>query len=241
MKGVVLAGGTGSRLAPLTNVTNKHLLPVGGYPMIYYPVSRLVSAGIRDILVVTGGHHREDVVRVLGSGDRWDADFTYRVQKEPGGVAQAVGLAEEYVGDERFVVILGDNIFREDLAPYLEHYRRQESGARVLLKQVENPQRFGVAELRDDTIVKIHEKPEEPPSSYCVTGLYMYDRMAFDYIDELEPSRRGELEISGVNNRYIEQDTMCYDVLDSWWIDAGTFPDYLRCHERVSELGAPVP
>lgn len=241
MKGVVLAGGTGSRLAPLTSVTNKHLLPVGGYPMIFYPVHRLVSAGIRDLLVVTGGDHREDVVRVLGSGDRWDADITYRVQKEPGGVAQAVGLAEDYVGDERFVVLLGDNIFGDDLTLYLENYRRQEVGARVLLKRVENPDRFGVAELRNDTIVKIHEKPENPPSPYCVTGMYMYDSTCFDYIRDLEPSGRGELEISGVNNRYINDEAMCYDVFNSWWIDAGTFPDYLRCHEQVSDLGRPVP
>jgi glucose-1-phosphate thymidylyltransferase len=235
MKGVVLAGGTGSRLRPLTEVTNKHLLPVGKHPMIYHPISKLVQAGIDDIVVVTGIDHVEDVVRLLENEDRWDVSFGYRIQKRAGGIADALGLAEDFVGHEKMIVILGDNIFDDRIDDYVSAYENQPSGARIMLKEVDEPERFGVPAIEGDRITEIYEKPDEPPTSYCVTGLYMYDSQVFEFIDNIEPSDRGELEITDVNNLYIEHDQLKFDVFDSWWTDAGTLSSYRRANELVWE------
>ncbi|WP_124727458.1 sugar phosphate nucleotidyltransferase [Staphylospora marina] len=235
MKGVVLAGGTGSRLFPLTKITNKHLLPVGKYPMIYHPISKLVECGIRQILIVTGVEHMGDVVRLLGSGKDFSAEFTYRVQDEPGGIAQALSLAEEFAAGNRVVVLLGDNVFEDSLVPYVEEYRRQSSGAKILLKEVPDPHRFGVAEVRGNRILSVEEKPDRPKSSLCVTGIYMYDRNVFDYIRGLTPSARGEYEITDVNNLYIRNGQMTFNVLKGWWTDAGTPESLLRANRYAAE------
>jgi len=223
IKGVVLAGGTGSRLMPLTKVTNKHLLAVGKKPMIYYPVEKLVSAGIEEILIVTGVDHMGDVVNLLGSGKNFSCRFTYKVQDQAGGIAQALALAENFAGDGGLVVILGDNIFKASLKPYLKKFVSQETGARVLLKQVAHPQRFGVAEIKDGKVTKIIEKPKNPKTNHAVTGIYFYDNTVFKKIKTLKPSGRGELEITDVNNAYINENRLEYDVLSGWWTDAGTF------------------
>jgi len=233
LKGVVLAGGTGSRLMPLTKVTNKHLLPVGRKPMIYYPISKLVGAGIEQILVVTGVEHMGDVVSLLGSGSGFGCQFTYKVQDEAGGIAQALGLAENFANGGPLAIILGDNIFQANLKGYVERFAAQKSGARVLLKQVTNPERFGVAEVSNGKVSNIEEKPEEPKSNYIVTGIYFYDGSVFDIIQNLRPSGRGELEITDVNNAYIARGELAYDVLDGWWTDAGTFGSLTRANELV--------
>lgn len=233
LKGVVLAGGTGSRLMPLTKITNKHLLPVGQKPMIYYPVEKLISAGIDQILVVTGVEHMGDVVGLLGSGREFGCQFTYRVQDEAGGIAQALGLAEDFSGGCSLAVILGDNIFQASLKSYVEKFVSQKAGARILLKQVPNPQRFGVVEFSEGKIVRIEEKPRQPKSDYAVTGIYFYDAAVFDIIRTLKPSRRGELEISDVNDTYIARGQMAYDILQGWWTDAGTFESLCRANELV--------
>ncbi len=236
MKGVILAGGTGSRLFPLTKVTNKHLLPVGKYPMIYHPVFKLKEAGIDEILIVTGADHMGDVVNLLGSGKDMGVRFTYKVQDEAGGIAQALGLAEHFVGNDKCVVILGDNIFRKDVSEFVDNFRKQERGAKVLIKSVNDPHRFGVADVLDDRIVSIEEKPKNPKSSFAVTGIYMYDSDVFNIIKTLKPSGRGELEITDVNNEYIRRGTMTYDILDSWWTDAGTFESLIRANELATDL-----
>jgi glucose-1-phosphate thymidylyltransferase len=227
MKGVVLAGGTGSRLYPLTKVTNKHLLPVGRKPMIYYPIERLLQAGIKEILIVTGTEHVGAVVNLLGSGKDFNCRFTYKVQDEAGGIAQALGLAENFAGGDDVTVILGDNIFQDDLTPYLQEYAKQGGGAKLLLKEVTDPQRFGVAELKDNLIVGIEEKPKRPKSNKAVTGIYIYDAQVFDYIKTLKPSGRGELEITDVNNKYIAGRKCTYNIFQGFWTDAGT-PESLR-------------
>ncbi|BAS27967.1 sugar phosphate nucleotidyltransferase [Limnochorda pilosa] len=234
MKGVILAGGTGSRLFPLTKVTNKHLLPVGRYPMIYHPIAKLAEAGVHDVLVVTGTEHMGDVVGLLGSGRALGMEFTYRVQDEAGGIAQALGLAEGFVGEDRCVVILGDNIFEESIAPYVERFAAQEEGARILLKEVPDPERYGVAEIEGERIAGIEEKPRRPKSAYSVTGVYMYDARVFDIVKTLRPSRRGELEITDVNNAYIRLGMLHYDILQGWWTDAGT-PASLALANRLAE------
>ena len=239
MKGVVLAGGTGSRLFPLTRVTNKHLLPVGRYPMIYHPLLRLRRAGITDIVLVTSPEHMGDVVNLLGSGSRLGVDLTYRVQDEPGGIAQALGLCESFVGNEPFVVVLGDNILGEDLTPHVAAFERQMAsggGARVLLKEVPDPERYGVPEIDGDRIVRVIEKPQTPPSSYSVIGIYFYEPRVFEYIHALTPSQRGELEISDVSNRYAERGTLTYGVLDAWWGDAGTFEGLEEANRLARDL-----
>ncbi len=228
MKGVVLAGGTGSRLLPLTKVTNKHLLPVGRYPMIYHPVAKLAEAGIHEIMIVTGVDHIGDIVGVLGSGRSLGLSFTYRVQDRAGGIAEALGLAQDFVREDKCVVILGDNIFEDSLTSYVENYVRQAQGARILLKEVTDPERFGVAEVRGGRLVSIEEKPMTPKSNLAVTGVYMYDAAAFAVIASLEPSKRGELEITDVNNQYIEDGRMEFDILRGWWTDAGTFESLAR-------------
>jgi len=233
LRGVVLAGGTGSRLMPLTKVTNKHLLPVARKPMIYYPIEKLTSAGIDRILVVTGIEHMGDVVSLLGSGRELSCHFTYRVQDEAGGIAQALSLAEDFSNDRPLAVILGDNVFEAPLSGYAERFITQGKGARLLLKQVSRPNRFGVAEVDGDRVVSIEEKPRRPKSSYAVTGIYFYDAAVFDIIKGLKPSARGELEITDVNNAYMEKGQLAYDILDGWWSDAGTFESLSMVSELV--------
>ncbi len=233
LKGIILAGGTGSRLMPLTKVTNKHLLPVGQKPMIYYPIEKLTSIGIEEILIVTGVEHMGDVVSLLGSGKQFGCRFTYKVQDEAGGIAQALGLAESFSQRQPIVAILGDNIFKASLKDYADRFLSQKTGARVLLKQVPNPQRFGVALISDGKITGIEEKPEKPKSDYAITGIYFYDASVFDTIKGLKPSARGELEITDVNNAYIAKGRLAYDILDGWWTDAGTFESLVRANELV--------
>ncbi len=233
LRGVVLAGGTGSRLMPLTKVTNKHLLPVGQKPMIYYPIEKLTSAGIEEVLIVTGVEHMGDVVSLLGSGKEFGCRFTYKVQDEAGGIAQALSLAENFAGGNPVAVILGDNVFRAGLKRYAERFSEQGGGARILIKKVPDPRRFGVAELADGKVVGIEEKPGKPKSDYAVTGIYFYDGEVFDVIRTLKPSARGELEITHVNQAYIEKGRMHYDILEGWWSDAGTFESLERANELV--------
>lgn len=235
MKGVILAGGTGSRLLPLTKVTNKHLLPVGDKPMIYYPIERLVGAGIEELLIVTGVEHMGDVVGLLGSGRDFGCRFTYKVQDEAGGIAQALGLAENFAGGDRLAVVLGDNIFQDELKADAERFARQSSGARILLKEVPDPQRFGVAEVRDGRVIGIEEKPTAPTSSFAVTGIYFYDADVFEIVRTLEPSGRGELEISDVNNAYVERGDLTFGMLEGWWSDAGTFESLARVQTLVRQ------
>ncbi len=234
MKGVVLAGGTGSRLYPLSKVTNKHLLPVGKYPMIYYPISKLKDAGINDILIVTGKEHAGAIVNLLGSGCEMGLKFTYKIQDQPGGIAQALGLAEDFAANGPCTVILGDNIFEESISEYVKKFGLQENGAKILLKDVEDPWRFGIAELAGSMVLSIEEKPQAPKSNYAVTGIYLYDSSVFSIIRALVPSRRGELEISDVNNEYITRGTLTYEELKGWWSDAGTFESLQRAN-RLAE------
>ena len=233
LRGIILAGGTGSRLMPLTKVTNKHLLPIGQKPMIYYPIEKLTSIGVEEILIVTGIEHMGDVVSLLGSGKQFGCRFTYKVQDEAGGIAQALGLAENFAQRKPVVVILGDNVFEANLKDYADRFISQKAGARVLLKQVPNPQRFGVAQVSGDKIIAIEEKPKKPKSDYAIIGIYFYDALVFDIIRELKPSARGELEITDVNNAYIAKSRLAYDILEGWWTDAGTFESLDRANELV--------
>ena len=233
LRGIVLAGGTGSRLMPLTKVTNKHLLPVGQKPMIFYPIEKLTTAGIEEILIVTGVEHMGDVVSLLGSGKDFNCRFTYKVQDEAGGIAQALALAENFAQNQPIAVILGDNIFQANLKSYAEKFIAQGAGARILLREVADPQRFGVAELADGKIIGIEEKPEQPKSNYAVTGIYFYDGEVYDIIRTLKPSARGELEITHVNDAYIAKGQLAYDILQGWWTDAGTFESLTRASELV--------
>lgn len=228
MKGIILAGGTGSRLYPLTKVTNKHLLPVGRKPMIFYPISKLTECGIEEILIVTGLEHMGDIVNLLGSGKEFKCRFTYKVQDEAGGIAQALALAEDFSQGERVVVILGDNIFQDDFKPFAKKFSSQKSGARLLLKEVDDPERFGVVEFEDGRIITIEEKPKKPKSKFAVTGAYFYDAQVFSLIKKLKPSHRGELEISDVNSAYLKSGALEYDTLSGWWSDAGTFESLER-------------
>lgn len=236
MKGIILAGGTGSRLYPLTKVTNKHLLPVGKYPMIFHAVNKLKQAGIYDILIVTGKEHMGEVVNLLGSGREIGVEFTFKVQDEAGGIAQALDLAKQFVGNDQMVVILGDNVFADDITPYVHNFREQKKGAKILLQEVHDPQRYGVAELNGDRIVSIEEKPKQPKSNLAVTGIYMFDATVFDIIKTLKPSGRGELEITDVNNAYIDRNELTYDVLQGWWTDAGTHASWVKANELSKDL-----
>jgi len=231
MKGIILAGGTGSRLFPLTKVTNKHLLPVGRKPMIFHPIDKLLEAGIKEILIVTGVDHMGDVVSLLGSGREFGCEFTYRVQDEAGGIAQALGLARNFVHTDQMVVILGDNIFADNIKPFVANFRKQGKGAKILLKKVDDPERYGVAELQGQRVIGIEEKPKKPKSQFAVTGIYMYDAAVFDIIKTLKPSGRGELEITDVNNAYIARKRMTCDILEGWWTDAGTFDSLKRAND----------
>jgi glucose-1-phosphate thymidylyltransferase len=236
MKGIILAGGLGTRLRPLTKVTNKHLLPVYHKPMIYYPLETLVAAGIHDIMVVTGGNNAGDFLRLLGNGKEFGLrHLHYAYQEGEGGIAEALSLAESFVDDDPMCVFLGDNLIEKSIRDYVEHYRSRGRGGRILLKEVPDPQRFGVPELDGDRVVRIIEKPRVPPSKYAVTGIYMYDCRVFDIIKTLKPSDRGELEITDVNNQYIAWGEMSYDVLDGWWTDAGTIDSLLRASNLICE------
>jgi len=235
LRGIVLAGGTGSRLMPLTKVTNKHLLPVGQKPMIFYPIEKLTAISIEEILIVTGVEHMGDVVSLLGSGRNFGCRFTYKVQDEAGGIAQALALAENFADNHPIAVILGDNIFQDNLKSYADKFIAQQAGARILLKQVPYPQRFGVAELSEGKIIGIEEKPEQPKSDYAVTGIYFYDSAVFDIIRTLQPSGRGELEITHVNQAYIAKDQLAHDIIDGWWTDAGTFESLNKANELVAK------
>jgi glucose-1-phosphate thymidylyltransferase len=235
MKGVVLAGGTGSRLSPLTKITNKHLLPIYDQPMVYYPIQTLVDAGIRDILIVTGGRNAGDFLRLLGNGKHFGlAHLNYTYQEGEGGIADALALAEHFADGRKLCVILGDNIIEGHIREAVEEFRRQPGGARILLKEVPDAERFGVAEIQGDRIVGIEEKPARPKSNYAVTGIYMYDNTVFDKIRTLVPSRRGELEITDVNNAYIAEGAMTFSYLEGWWTDAGTFDSLLRAANLVA-------
>ncbi|MFC4599687.1 sugar phosphate nucleotidyltransferase [Cohnella hongkongensis] len=236
MKGVILAGGTGSRLLPLTKVTNKHLLPVGRYPMIFHSIAKLKEADILDILIVTGKEHMGDVVNLLGSGREMGVTFTYKVQDEPGGIAQALGLAEQFVGTDSMVVILGDNVFSDSIAQHVSSFRKQGSGARILLKEVPDPTRYGVPDLQGKKITSIDEKPSQPKSHYAVTGIYMFDASVFDIIKKLKPSKRGELEITDVNNEYVRKELLMYDELQGWWTDAGTHSSLKVANELAKDV-----
>lgn len=239
IKGVVLAGGLGSRLYPLTKITNKHLLPVGRCPMIYHPIYTLANAGVKDVMVVTGGNNAGDFLRLLGNGREFGLrSLNYAYQKGEGGIAEALGLTQNFVDGDRVVVVLGDNIIEGNILKSAESFKKQRRGARVLLKEVPDPERFGVAELDGDKIVSIEEKPEEPKTNCVVTGIYMYDARVFDIIKTIKPSDRGELEITDVNNAYIKMGAMEYDFLEGWWTDAGTFPSLLLANTLVSKTGA---
>jgi glucose-1-phosphate thymidylyltransferase len=237
MKGIVLAGGLGKRLLPLTRVTNKHLLPIFDQPMIFYPIQKLVQAGIRDIMIVTGGNSAGDFLRLLRNGRDFGLERVhYTYQEGEGGIAQALGLTESFADGERIVVILGDNIFEDDIRPYVESFGQQAAGAKILLKQVDGPERFGVAEIVGGRVVGIEEKPARPRSSFAVTGIYMYDARVYDIVKTLRPSGRGELEITDVNNAYLAERSLTHDVLSGWWTDAGTFESLYRANVLVREF-----
>jgi glucose-1-phosphate thymidylyltransferase len=232
MKGVILAGGTGSRLYPLTKVTNKHLLPVYDKPMIYYPMETLINAGIKDIMIVSGRGHAGHFLELLGSGVEHGVHFTYEIQEKAGGIAQALSLAKDFVDGDSVTVILGDNIFQDNIKEDVANFN---GGAKIFLKEVSDAHRFGVAELKGEKVIGIEEKPKEPKSNFAVTGLYMYDSEVFDAIKTLKPSGRGELEITDVNNYYINKGMMEYGILEGFWSDAGTFESLLRAGMMVKQ------
>lgn len=239
MKGVILSGGLGTRLHPLTKVTNKHLLPIYDKPMIYYPIQTLINAGIDDILIVTGGNNAGDFLKLLGNGKEFGLKhINYTYQEGEGGIAEALRLAEFFASGEKVCVVLGDNIIEKNIRRAVKNFQKQKEGAKILLKEVSDPQRFGVPELRGDRIIQIEEKPKEPKSQYAVIGVYLYDNDVFNIIKTLKPSNRGELEITDVNNRYIEKGLMTWDILEGWWTDAGTFESLLRANQLVAKTGA---
>jgi glucose-1-phosphate thymidylyltransferase len=239
MKGVILAGGLGTRLNPCTLVTNKHLLPVYDRPMIYYPLETLVKAGVKDIMIVTGGQFAGDFLKLLGNGNQFGLKhLNYTYQEGEGGIADALSLTEFFVSGEKVCVILGDNLIENNIVQAVEDFRAQPSGAKVLLKEVDDAERFGVAEIAGDRIVSIEEKPKNPKSNYAVTGIYFYDSQVFEFIRGLSPSVRGELEITDVNNLYIKHSTLTYNYLEGWWTDAGTFNSLRRATNLVAESGA---
>ncbi|MBC5799376.1 MAG: NTP transferase domain-containing protein [Candidatus Eremiobacteraeota bacterium] len=236
MKGVILAGGIGSRLRPLTKVTNKHLLPVFDRPMIYYPLETLCRAGINEIMIVTGGNSAGDFLKLLGNGrDFGLKHVNYTYQEGEGGIADALRLCKHFAEEQRLCVILGDNIIQNDISPYARRFEQQPGGARLLIKEVPDPQRFGVPEFEGGRIVRIEEKPSLPKSPYAVTGVYFYDHRVFEYIAQLQPSGRNELEITDVNNAYINAEDLCFDVLEGWWTDAGEFESLRLATNLVAE------
>lgn len=236
MKGIVLAGGLGTRLHPLTAITNKHLLPIYNKPMIYYPIEMLVEAGIRDISIVTGGQHAGDFLQLLGNGKEFGLkQLNYAYQEGEGGIAAALAVARPFCENEKIIVVLGDNLLENSIRPFVESFREQKEGARILLKEVSDPERFGVARIEKDCLVGIEEKPKQPPSSLAVTGIYMYNPDVFDIIPNLKPSGRGELEITDVNNAYIQRGQMQYNCVEGWWTDAGTFASLLKASQLVAQ------
>lgn len=237
MKGVVLAGGLGTRLFPLTKVTNKHLLPIYDKPMVFYPISTLVKAGIKEVLLVTGGTSAGDFLRLLGNGRELGLkELHYTYQEGEGGIADALSLAEDFAQGSSIAVILGDNIIEGSILGGVERFKKQKKGAKIFLKEVPDPERFGVPILKGNKVIKIEEKPKVPKSQYAVTGIYMYDNTVFSFIKSLKPSARGELEITDVNNKYIKSGTMTYEILEGWWTDAGTFESLLRANNLVAEM-----
>ncbi len=239
MKGVILAGGLGSRLFPLTKITNKHLLPVHDRPMIYYPLQTLINAGIQDILIVTGGNNAGDFLRLLGNGKEFGLKhINYTYQEGEGGIADALKLAEYFADKGKICVVLGDNIIEGNVRQAAQGFEKQERGAKILLKEVPDPQRFGVAEIEGQRILGIKEKPKFPKSNFAVVGIYMYDGTVFDIVRTLKPSERGELEITDVNNEYLRRGELTCDFLDGWWTDAGTFESLLRANNLVAQTGA---
>ncbi|HEY3277817.1 MAG TPA: sugar phosphate nucleotidyltransferase [Syntrophorhabdaceae bacterium] len=239
MKGIILAGGLGSRLSPLTRITNKHLLPIYDKPMIYYPIGTLIKAGITDIMVVTGGNHAGDFLRLMGNGKDFGLKhINYTYQEGEGGIAAALALAEYFADGESICVMLGDNIIERNVVKAVRDFKEQKKGAKILLKEVPDPERFGVAEIVDGKLVHIVEKPRVPKSNLAVIGIYMYDEMVFDIVNTLKPSERGELEITDVNNAYVQEGTMTWEMLPGWWTDAGTFESLLRAGLLVSQTGA---
>lgn len=239
MKGVVLAGGLGTRLRPLTAVTNKHLLPVYDQPMIYYPIQTLVNAGITDIMIVTGGNSAGDFLKLLGNGKAFGLKhLNYTYQEGEGGIAEALSLVEHFCAGDPVCVVLGDNIIEGNISAAVCSYREQGKGAKIILKKVPDPHRFGVPELEGKRVLRIEEKPSAPKSEYAVIGIYMYDGEVYDIIRTLKPSGRGELEITDVNNAYIERNEMTWEELDGWWTDAGTFESLLHASNLVAETGA---
>lgn len=239
MKGVILAGGLGSRLHPLTKITNKHLLPVHNQPMIYYPIQALINAGIEDIMIVTGGNSAGDFLRLLGNGKEFGLKhLNYTYQEGEGGIADALSLVEHFADDEPICVVLGDNIIEKNIRSAADEYRSQGTGAKIMLKSVHDPQRFGVPELNGEKVLNIEEKPSDPKSDFAVIGIYFYDQTVFDVIRTLVPSGRGELEITDVNNHYIRRGEMTWNELDGWWTDAGTFESLLRASNMVADTGA---
>ena len=240
MKGIVLAGGLGTRLLPLTKITNKHLLPVYDKPMIYYPLQALINAGIKDIMIVTGGNNAGEFLRLLGNGRQFGLkDISYTYQEGEGGIAEALGLAEDFADGEKVLIVLGDNVIGKDIIREKEEFEKQKEGAKILIKKVSHPENFGVPVLNGDKVIGIEEKPKKPKSQYAVTGIYMYDSRVFDIIKTLERSDRGELEITDVNNAYIKAGTMTCSELDGWWIDAGSSPENLaEATQLVMKTGA---
>jgi glucose-1-phosphate thymidylyltransferase len=239
MKGIVLAGGLGSRLKPLTKVTNKHLLPVFNQPMIYYPIKTLINAGIEDIMIVTGGNSAGDFLKLLGNGKDFGLKhLNYAYQEGEGGIADALSLVEHFADEQQVCVVLGDNIIEGNVRRAAEDFRRQETGAKILLKKVPDPQRFGVPELEGDRVLHIEEKPENPKSEFAVVGIYFFDTTVFDIIKTLKPSKRGELEITDVNNHYINRGRMTWNELEGWWSDAGTFESLLHATNLVAKTGS---
>ncbi|OLO37206.1 hypothetical protein BTR23_13850 [Alkalihalophilus pseudofirmus] len=238
MKGVILAGGKGTRLRPFTKIINKHLLPVGPFPMIYWSIKKLQEAEIKDILILTNKEHLSSFMSIFGNGKEIGVNLTYKVQDGANGIADGVAYAKSFVRDEKFITILGDNIFEDSLVPYIESFKQQKSGGRVLLKEVPNPSRYGIAILNKETntIQSIIEKPEKTNSPYCVTGVYMYNAQVFDFINAIKPSARGELEITDVNNLFINQNQLQYDILQGWWIDAGIHESLFKANALVYEL-----
>ncbi len=242
MKGIVLAGGTGSRLFPLTKITNKHLLPIYDKPMIYYPIQTLVDAGIHDIMIVTGGRSSGDFLRLLANGREFGlSHINYTYQEGEGGIADALGLCSHFAAGDKICVILGDNIVEKSIRCAVEEFHNQRTGAKILLKEVPDAERFGVAEFSDGRIIGIEEKPHNPKSSYAVTGIYLYDETVWDKVRTLKPSARGELEITDVNNAYIQEGSMTYAFLDGWWTDAGTFESLLRATNLVAQTRGVLP
>jgi glucose-1-phosphate thymidylyltransferase len=236
MKGIVLAGGTGSRLFPLTKITNKHLLPIYDKPMIYFPIETLVQAGIKDLLVVTGGRNSGDFLRLLGNGKEFGLKhINYAYQEGEGGIAEALALAEHFAENSKICVVLGDNIIEGSIAEAVRDFEQQERGAKILLKKVHDAERFGVADIQGDRIAGIEEKPARPKSSFAVTGIYMYDKTVFEKTRNLKPSARGELEITDVNNAYIRDGAMTFSYLEGWWTDAGTFESLLYAANLVQK------